>query len=172
MSWIDRFSETIMAHSRAVIAIMLVLTVFMGAGVGMIEQSSSLDQFQSDSTEAQKLSYVEENFTTGQENTTSAQVIVRGENVLSQESMVEQLRLQQSFRENETINRTLVDEQPTVGAANLVALASLSGGNRRPRRTARVNSKQLRRTARVNNRRPRRPPRRPRYRTRSTRLSR
>jgi len=128
MSWIDRFSETIMAHSRAVIAIMLVLTVFMGAGVGMIEQSSSLDQFQSDSTEAQKLSYVEENFTTGQENTTSAQVIVRGENVLSQESMVEQLRLQQSFRENETINRTLVDEQPTVGAANLVALASLSGG--------------------------------------------
>ncbi|PGF13975.1 Patched family protein [Natrinema sp. CBA1119] len=128
MSWIDRFSETIMAHSRAVIAIMLVLTVFMGAGAGMIEQSSSLDQFQSDSTEAQKLSYVEENFTTGQENTTSAQVIVKGENVLSQESMVEQLRLQQSFRENETINRTLVDEQPTVGAANLVALASLSGG--------------------------------------------
>jgi len=132
MSWIDRFSETIMAHSRAVIAIMLVLTVFMGAGVGMIEQSSSLDQFQSDSTEAQKLSYVEENFTTGQENTTSAQVIVRGENVLSQESMVEQLRLQQSFRENETINRTLVDEQPTVGAANLVALASLSGATGGP----------------------------------------
>ncbi|MFC6767689.1 efflux RND transporter permease subunit [Natrinema soli] len=128
MSWVDRFSEAIMAHSRAVIAIMLVLTVVMGAGAGMIEQSSSLDQFQSDSTEAQKLSYVEENFTTGQENTTSAQVIVRGENVLSQESMVEQLRLQQSFRENETVNRTLVDEQPTVGAANLVALASLSGG--------------------------------------------
>ncbi|UHQ98666.1 MMPL family transporter (plasmid) [Natrinema zhouii] len=128
MSWIDRFSEAIMAHSRAVIAVMLVLTVVVGAGAGMIEQSSSLDQFQSDSTEAQKLSYVEENFTTGQENTTSAQVIVRGENVLSQESMVEQLRLQQSFRENETINRTLVDEQPTVGTANLVALASLSGG--------------------------------------------
>ncbi|WP_339106068.1 MMPL family transporter [Haloterrigena salinisoli] len=131
MSWIDRIAETVTNYSRPVIAVMLVLTVIAGAGAGMVEQSSSLDQFQSDTEEAQKMEYVEANFSTGQENTSAAQVIVRGENVLAQESMVETLRLQQSFRENETINRTLVDDQPTVGAANLIAISSITGDQQR-----------------------------------------
>ncbi|ADB63155.1 Patched family protein (plasmid) [Haloterrigena turkmenica DSM 5511] len=128
MSWIDAVSDAVADYSRPVIAVMLVLTLVVGAGAGMVEQSSDLDAFQSDSEEAQKMEYIEENFSTGQENTSAAQVIVRGENVLTQEAMVENLRLQQSFRENETINRTLADERPTVGVANLVALASLSEG--------------------------------------------
>ncbi|ELZ24567.1 hypothetical protein C477_00105 [Haloterrigena salina JCM 13891] len=128
MSWIDTVSDAVADYSRPVIAVMLVLTLVVGAGAGMVEQSSDLDAFQSDSEEAQKMEYIEENFSSGQENTSAAQVIVRGENVLTQEAMVENLRLQQSFRENETINRTLADEQPTVGVANFVALASLSEG--------------------------------------------
>ncbi|QRV17712.1 MMPL family transporter (plasmid) [Haloterrigena salifodinae] len=128
MSWIDAISDAVADYSRPVIAVMLVLTLVVGAGAGMVEQSSDLDAFQSDSEEAQKMEYIEENFSAGQENTSAAQVIVRGENVLTQEAMVENLQLQQSFRENETINRTLADERPTVGVANLVALASLSEG--------------------------------------------
>ncbi|WP_126664461.1 efflux RND transporter permease subunit [Haloterrigena salifodinae] len=128
MSWIDAISDVVADYSRPVIAVMLVLTLVVGAGAGMVEQSSDLDAFQSDSEEAQKMEYIEENFSAGQENTSAAQVIVRGENVLTQEAMVENLQLQQSFRENETINRTLADERPTVGVANLVALASLSEG--------------------------------------------
>ncbi|MFA9501688.1 MMPL family transporter [Natrinema sp. H-ect1] len=131
MSWIDRIADGVTEHSRVVIAVMLVLTVVAGSGAGMIEQSSSLDQFQSDTEEAQKLEYVEQNFSTGQENTSAAQVIVRGDNVLSQESMVETLRLQQSFRENETVSGTLVDDRPTVGAANLVAISSLTADQQR-----------------------------------------
>ncbi|WP_408958906.1 efflux RND transporter permease subunit [Natrinema sp. 74] len=126
MSWFDRIAEGVTDYSRPVIAIMLILTVVAGAGAGMVEQSSSLDQFQSDTKEAKKLEYVQDNFSTGAENTSSAQVIVRGENVLSQKSLVEMLRLQQAFHDNETINRTLADERPSVGVANLVALASLS----------------------------------------------
>ncbi|NUB93716.1 MMPL family transporter [Haloterrigena sp. SYSU A121-1] len=128
MSWIDTVSDAVANYSRPVIAVMLVLTLVVGAGAGMVEQSSDLDAFQSDSEEAQKMEYIEENFSTGQENTSAAQVIVRGENVLTQEAMVENLRLQQSFRENETINRTLADDRPTIGVANFVALASLSEG--------------------------------------------
>ncbi|WP_121743536.1 efflux RND transporter permease subunit [Natronorubrum halophilum] len=131
MSWTDRVAGVVTDYSRPVIAIMLILTVVAGAGAGMIEQSSSLDQFQSDTEEAQKMEYVEENFSTGPDNTSSAQVIVRGENVLSQESLLETLRLQQLFRENETVNRTLVDDQPTVGVANLVAISSLTGDQQR-----------------------------------------
>ncbi|ELY98764.1 efflux RND transporter permease subunit [Natrialba aegyptia] len=131
MSWLDRFAAMVTSHSRAVIALMLVLTVVTGAGAGMIEQSSSLDQFQSDTAESEKLNYIEENFSTGANNTTTAQVIVKGDNTLTQESLLETLRLQQSFRENETINRTLADEQPTVGVANLVAISSITGDQQR-----------------------------------------
>ncbi|SER35359.1 MMPL family transporter [Natrinema salaciae] len=131
MSWVDRFAETIMAYSRPVIAVMLVLTVVAGAGAGTIEQSSDLGQFQSDTTESEKLEYVEANFSTGPNNTTVAQVIVRGDNVLTRDSQLETLRLQQSFRENETIDRTLVDDRPTIGVANLLAIASITGEQQR-----------------------------------------
>ena len=127
MSLSDRLSGAITAYSRPLIVIMLVLTVVVGSGAGMIEQSSSLDQFQSDTVESEKLAYVEENFSSGQENTTSAQLIVRGENVISQESSLDMLRLQQRFRDNDTINRTLVEDQPTVGVANLVATSAIVG---------------------------------------------
>ncbi|SDJ45113.1 hydrophobe/amphiphile efflux-3 (HAE3) family protein [Halovenus aranensis] len=130
MSVPDRLSEIVTGHSRAVIALMLVVTVLAGAGAGMVEQSSSLDQFQSDTEEAEKLTYIEDNFATGSENTSTAQVIVRGENTLSKDSLVETLHLQQSFRENETISQTLSTERPTVGVANLVATSAILGEQR------------------------------------------
>ncbi|WP_207592727.1 MMPL family transporter [Halomontanus rarus] len=131
MSRAERLSDAIVAHSRVVIALMLVLTLVAGAGAGAIEQSSSLDQFQSDTEQAQKLTYIEENFSTGPDNTSTAQLIVRGDNTITQESLVEMLRLQQSFQENETINRTLASDRPTVGVANLVAMSASIGEQRR-----------------------------------------
>ncbi len=108
-----------------VIAVLLVLTVLVGAGAPMIEQSSSLDQFQSDSEAAEKLDYIDSNFTTGRENTTAVQVIVRGDDVLSKDTMVHALRFQQQLRENETVNKTLVDENPTSGVANVIAISAI-----------------------------------------------
>jgi len=127
MSWADRLAGAITAHSRLVIIAMLVVTLVAGAGAGAIEQSSSLDQFQSDTPEAEALTYIEGHFSTGPDNTTTAQLIVRGDNVLSKESTLDTLRLQQAFRENETINRTLDRNQPSVGVANLVAMTALAG---------------------------------------------
>uniref|UniRef100_UPI000FFBE92C MMPL family transporter n=1 Tax=Halorussus pelagicus TaxID=2505977 RepID=UPI000FFBE92C len=93
----------------------------------MVDQSSSLEQFQSDSTAADKLNYIEENFESGDENTTTAQLIVRDEggNVLSKDAMVETLQLQQALRDNATVNRTLSNETPSTGIANVVATASI-----------------------------------------------
>jgi predicted RND superfamily exporter protein len=105
---------------------MLVLTLVVGAGAGMVGQSSSLDQFQSDTTESQKLSYIEDNFTTGQENTTSVQLIVRGDNVLTKESMLDILSMEQSLRDNKTINQSLATNNSIVGIPNIVAQAAIS----------------------------------------------
>ena len=112
-------------HSRAVIATLLVLTVLVGAGAPMVEQSSSLDQFQSDSTAAEKLDYVDSNFSSGQENTTTVQLIVRGDDVLSKETLVRTLEMQQALRDNRTVNRTLTNETPTTGVANVIATVSM-----------------------------------------------
>ncbi|SEW31490.1 MMPL family transporter, partial [Halobacterium jilantaiense] len=125
MSWIDRLSTAITEHSRAAIAVMLVLTVVAGAGAGMVDQSSSLDQFQGDTTESQKLDYINENFETGDQNTTSTQLILRGENVLSKDALLDQLRTEQALLQNDTINSTLTEDRPAYGVANVVAVGAI-----------------------------------------------
>ena len=105
---------------------MLVLTAGIGVGAGDVSQESSLDQFQTDSTEADKLDYIEGNFSADQ-NTTTGQLIVRESdgNVLDAESLRAQLAVQQALRDNETIEESLNGDEPTTGVANVVATAAL-----------------------------------------------
>ncbi len=105
---------------------MILLTVVVGAGAPMVEQTSSLDQFQTDSEAGEKLEYLEENFQTGDENTTSAQIIIRDDNVLDRESLLGSIAYQQTLRANETVNATLTDSTPTVGISNIVAITAIS----------------------------------------------
>ncbi|WP_435144338.1 MMPL family transporter [Halobaculum sp. P14] len=126
MSRFDAVVSAITDHSRAAIAVMLVLTIAIGAGAPMVERSSSLDQFQTDSVESQKLDYIEANFSTGAANTTSAQIIIRDENVLDKESLLESLRYQRALRQNQTVSETLTNETPTVGVANILATAAIT----------------------------------------------
>ncbi|WP_266076927.1 MMPL family transporter [Haladaptatus caseinilyticus] len=148
MSRLDRIFANVTAHSRVIIAVLLLLTVLVGAGAPMIDQSSSLDQFQSDSEAAEKLDYIDSNFTTGRENTTAVQVIVRGDDVLSKEALVNSLQFQQRLRENQTVNETLVSENPTSGVANVIAISAIqqekvseirSDGARLQQRSQRLN---------------------------------
>jgi len=125
----DRAANLVVEHSRAVIIGMVLLTLVVGTGAGMVSQSSSLDQFQSDTEEAQKLDYIEENFSTGPENVSRVQVIVRGGNVLDKPSLVSMLKLQRGYYENETIEPTLVDESAIVGVSNAVATAAVRQQN-------------------------------------------
>ncbi|SEV86978.1 Predicted exporter protein, RND superfamily [Halobacterium jilantaiense] len=122
---IERIADFVTDHSRAAIAIMLVLTLAVSAGAPMVDQSSSLDQFQSESDESQKLDYIDEHFETGEENTTTAQVIVQGDDVLSRSSLIETLAYEQALHDNETVGPTLSGDDAITGVANIVGIAAI-----------------------------------------------
>ncbi len=125
MSRFRRFVDVAMSHSRLAILLMLALTAVVGAGAPMVEQSSSLDQFQSETMEAEKLDYVDRNFA-GTANTTTVQIIVQGEDVLSRESLIAMLEYQQNLRRDERIRGTLAGNDSTAGVPNAVATAAIT----------------------------------------------
>ena len=122
---VERIAETLVDHSRIAIAVMLLLTVVVGAGAPMVGQSSSLDQFQSDSPEGEKLDFVESNFAGQNGNTTTVQLIVRDSNVLTKSAMIEVLDFERALREDATINDTLAEGDAVLGVPNVVATAAL-----------------------------------------------
>ena len=125
MSLADRLASGVTGYSRVAIVVMLLLTVLVGAGAPMVESSSSLDQFQTESEESEKLDYIQQNFT-ADDNTTTAQVIVRGENVLTKQSLLSILEFQQRLNANATVNATLVENDSTASVANVVARTALT----------------------------------------------
>ncbi|NHN57543.1 MULTISPECIES: RND family transporter [Halorussus] len=125
MSLPDRYADVLTSYSRVVLALLLVSTAVVGYGAANVDSGLTIASFGSDSTEAQKLDYIEANFATGDENTSVMQVVVRGDDVLTRESLLETLRLQQRLRDDETVGPTLREGQPTVGLSNLVATAAI-----------------------------------------------
>ncbi|MFC4245577.1 MMPL family transporter [Natribaculum luteum] len=128
MSVPDRVADAITTHSKVVLAALLVTTVLVGSGVTALDDDSSLEQFESESPEAQASEYVNQNFTVEEtENTTTVQLIVRGENVLTRESLLDSLEFQQAIRDDESIDATLANETPIVGVENVVATSVVRG---------------------------------------------
>jgi predicted RND superfamily exporter protein len=127
VSRFDEIVSQVTEHSRIAIVVMLLLTVGIAAGAPQVEQESSLDQFQTDSVEADKLDFIEANFSIGDENTTTAQVIVREEdgNVLDKESLLASLQYQRQLRTDDRTADSLTGEQKTLGVANVIAIAGL-----------------------------------------------
>jgi predicted RND superfamily exporter protein len=121
----ERYAEWLTGHARLVILVLVVATLAVGSAAGDVDSGLSIASFSSDSTEAQKLDYVERNFTTGGENRTALQVIYRGGDALSKESLLAELRLQEAIYENETVSATLAGERSAVGLSNLVAIAAI-----------------------------------------------
>ncbi|WP_435114910.1 MMPL family transporter [Halolamina sp. C58] len=126
MRGVDTVVDAVMDHSKVVIAVMLVLTVAIGSGAAMVEQTSSLDQFQTDSPEGEALDYAEGNFSTGEEDTTTAQVIQRDDDVFDRSSLVGMLEYQQTLRQNETVNATLAGDQSSTSIANVIAITAIT----------------------------------------------
>jgi len=142
MKLAERYAAIVTDHSKLVIAAVLVLSLVVGAGAGSVDGGLTIAGFSSDSPEAAALDDIERNFSVAGENTTTAQVVVRGENVLTKESLLETLRLQRAIRDDESINATLRDERPTVGVSNVVATAayyeSRGGGGPPPSLSAQI----------------------------------
>jgi hydrophobe/amphiphile efflux-3 (HAE3) family protein len=112
-------------NARVVIVVMLLTSAVVAGGISMLDRSTSLDQFQTDADEAEALEYADENFGGGTANTTRAQVIVEDDNVLDRESLLSILEYEQTLRENETVNQTLVENESTQSVANLVATTAI-----------------------------------------------
>jgi predicted RND superfamily exporter protein len=112
-------------HARVAIAVLLLATLVVGAGVPMVERSTSLDQFQADDPAADALEYVGANFSSGQGDTTTAQVVVRDENVLDRETLVATLEYQQRLESDERVADTLVEDGGTRSVANVIATAAI-----------------------------------------------
>ncbi|APX96775.1 efflux RND transporter permease subunit [Natronorubrum daqingense] len=128
MSLPNRIADIVTGHSKIVIVALLLVTTLAGAGMPMVDDDSSLDQFESESDEAQALEDINDNFVVedDDENTTSVQLIAKGDNVIAQESLISSLEFQQDIHDNESINDTLVDDDPIMGVENLVAISVIS----------------------------------------------
>jgi predicted RND superfamily exporter protein len=116
-----KISEFVTDNARLVIVVMLVASVVVTAGITMIDQSTSLDQFQTDAEETDALDYVDANFSAGQGATTTAQVLVQDENVLDRETLLAILEYEQTLQNDDTVSTTLVENDPTRSVANVIA---------------------------------------------------
>jgi len=125
MSTPDRIATFGTTYTKSILAVLLLTTALIGAGVPMVDDDSSLEQFESDSPEANAQERAEENFT-ADDDTTTVQLITRGENVLDRESLVDSLGFQQQIRTNESVNETLAEDDPITGVENIVATAAIN----------------------------------------------
>jgi len=126
MSWIERAAGAITGHSRLIIAVLLLVTMAIGAGASGVEESSSVAiSDESDATRASD--YVSEHMSAYGPNTTTMVLAVRdGDgNVLSRTSLIRSLEFQQRLRDNETVNGTLVEQRASVGVSNVVARTAI-----------------------------------------------
>jgi len=121
---IEALVRQVFRHRRLLIVLLLAVTALMGAGAATVEESASVGEFQTDGVEAEKLAYVQENFS-ADGNTTTVQVVVQDGNVLDRETLRETLAFQAELRANRTVNGTLADDQPMTSVANVVATAAV-----------------------------------------------
>lgn len=136
VSWMSRglpsrFADSIVSRSKLIIVAVLVITVVVGAGA-VVGNSGSEDIVQSgpNSEERAALEEIEATYETNE--AVVAQIVSRDENVLTRESLLEGLRLQQQLYENSSINTTLRENAGIVGIGNVVGIAAYfedSAGN-------------------------------------------
>ncbi|MFP8888714.1 MMPL family transporter [Natrialbaceae archaeon A-CW2] len=132
MTALQDVASGIVTHAKIIVAIGLVLTLVLGAGLPGLETDTRLEQFETAAPEGDAFEYAERSFDERDENTTTVQVIWRAEgeaiggqtdNALTRESLLEGLYFQRDLHEDETIGPTLVEETPTVGVENVLATA-------------------------------------------------
>ncbi|MFC4543009.1 RND family transporter [Halosolutus amylolyticus] len=120
-----RYADAIVSHSRLVVVLVLLLTAVVGAGAAIGEsEGGGIGQFDVDSEETRAQEEIDATY--GTDERIVAQIVVRDEDgdVLTRESLLEGLRLQQEIREDDALNATL-DEQGVVGIENVVATAAV-----------------------------------------------
>ncbi|WP_323192162.1 MMPL family transporter [Halostella sp. PRR32] len=121
-SFPSRYADALISRSKPIIVLLLVLTAIVGAGavVGTSEDGAG-GQAGIDSEEQLALEEIESTYETDDAVVTQIVVKAEGGDVLSRESLLQSLRLQQGIRETEAINTTLRTEAGLRGLENIVA---------------------------------------------------
>ena len=120
-----RYADWIATHSKLVVLAVLALTILVAAGTTVGETGSAgVGQFQVDTAETDAAEFVRENY--GGNEGIAAQLVVRDEggDVLTRDSLLEGLRLQQTVRTDDSISGTLA-EPGLIGIENLVGTAAV-----------------------------------------------
>lgn len=127
MSTFNRIAAAITDNRRALIVVLVLMTAALAPGLIAIEETGAVTGLSDDTAAAEANAEIEERFTDTDENTTVTAIVMQNDekNLLSRESLLQSLAYQQALHRNETVNSTLVDEEPTFGIANIVAQASI-----------------------------------------------
>jgi predicted RND superfamily exporter protein len=120
-----RLVDIVTSHTKLVLALALVSTLIVGGGIVELDRETSLETFQSDGVEAEKLDYLSAEYGLAAPDQSIGFVFYRDANVLSKESYLHVLRYQKTLIENETVSRALVDGRATASTATLVASAAI-----------------------------------------------
>ncbi|MFP9192606.1 efflux RND transporter permease subunit [Natrialbaceae archaeon A-CW1-1] len=132
----SRYAEIVVAHSRLVVLVVLALTAVMLVGFVIADtEDAGIGEFETDSDETAALEYIDERYETDDRVVTQLFVRDRGGDdanggetptgdVLTRDSLLEGLRLQQDVRENASLNETLAEEG-FVGLENVVATGAV-----------------------------------------------
>ncbi|RBI59491.1 RND transporter [halophilic archaeon] len=121
----QRYADALIERSRFVIALLLLLTIVVGAGAVVgTSQDGSVGQVSIDSEEQEAFDEIESAYNTNDAIVT--QIVVRqdGGDVLTRKSLLQSLRLQREMQQNESIEATLREESGMVGIENIVATAA------------------------------------------------
>lgn len=119
---------------RLTIVVVLVATLVLGAAAPAVELSTSLDAFRGGTEPAAADTYVDREMSGSVPGVEQSLLVLRDtnesaantqRNVLTKESFLTTLRIQERLRENETVDRTLVDEQRPISMANAVAIIAI-----------------------------------------------
>lgn len=119
----ETYASFVSHHRRPVIVAVLVVTLVVGTGVTALDSELQIATFDIEYDSHDDTSYVDEHFVTDTGDQTI--VVVRGDNVLSKDSLDQTLSLHEAIRENETVAPTLAEDRPTVDTATAFVEAAL-----------------------------------------------
>ncbi len=113
-------------HRRKVIAVTLAVVFVLGLGLPGVTLDTTLDEFRGGTTEHAADTYIERHLSGQAPNSTGAFVVVRNDdNVLTRERYLQQLQAQQRILNDEVVGPTIVEDQPPLGIANVVAIVAI-----------------------------------------------
>lgn len=125
----ERWAQFVIANSRAIIIVFVLLTALFATGIPLVEEERDLGQFETGSPAVNASEFIQqEMFPEGTQNQTPIQVIRDGdpgEDVLTRAELIETIEFQQSIVDHPRVGPMLVEDEPITGIANVIALVHI-----------------------------------------------